>query len=120
MEITNENYNIYMPRSLINDNYEYFIQDNYFIVNKRTNCYSQYNTTYCDCVRVYPNFNYIVSDVYSCSINNNMNKIDKSYISNDLFSLHNLSNIFIVYFIIIFIFTFILKLFLNIFRKRTV
>lgn len=119
MEINNEDYTYYLPKKYINNTFTYSLQDNFIIINKNTNCHTQYSSTYCDCIRVYPNYNFISSSVYSCSTSNS-NLVSVSSFSNDIFNFPNFSNLFIIYFIIITIFTFILKLFFNVFRKRSV
>lgn len=119
MEITSEDYVYYLPTRYISSSYTYSIQDDNIIINKGTNCYTQYTSTYCDCIRVYPNFNFISSNTYSCSISNN-NLVPYTSFSNDIFNYPNFSNLFIIYFIIVCIFTYILKLMYNVFRKRSV
>lgn len=119
MEIVNDNYKYYLPSNYINNTYNYVIQDEYIIVNKNTNCYSQYNSTYCDCFRIYPSFNYLSSNTYSCSVSNNYTVSYNSF-SSDIFNSPFFVDYFLIYFIIIFICTYILKLLLNVFRKRTV
>lgn len=119
MEIANENYTFYLPSRYINSSYTYQLSDDYITINKGTNCYTQYTTTYCDCIRVYPNYNYISTNTYSCNISN-QNLVTYDNFTNDIFNYPNFSNLFIIYFIIICIFTYILKLMFNAFRKRSV
>lgn len=116
MEVIND-FKMYLPSEYINSNYQYNLDNNYIGVRTNNNCYTQYNTTYCDCFRVYPNYNYIKSDTYSCSYNNNYMTSSTSF-SSDIFSLPNLSNYFITYFIIIFILIYILNKMWCVFRKR--
>ena len=119
MEIENEDYTYYLPKRYIDNTFTYSLQDDYILINKNTHCHSQYSTTYCDCIRVYPNYNFISTNTYSCSIPNS-NLVTSSSFSSDIYNFPNFSNLFIIYFIIIFICSFILKLFLNVFRKRSV
>lgn len=119
MEIENEEYSYYLPLRYIDNSFTYSLQDDYILINKNTNCHTQYTSTYCDCIRVYPKYNFISTSVYSCTIPTS-NIVPVSSFSNDVYNYPLLSNLFIIYFIIIFIFTFILKLFLNVFRKRSV
>ena len=44
----------YLPSDLINQNYTYFTNGTYYIIKTNNNCYSQYNSVYCDCINVYP------------------------------------------------------------------
>lgn len=119
MEITNEDYTYYLPKIYIDNTFTYSLQDDYVLINKNTNCHSQYSTTYCDCIRVYPNYNFISTNTYSCTIPNS-NLVTSSSFSSDIFNYPNFSDLFIIYFIIITICVFILKLFFNVFRKRSV
>ena len=72
MEVTN-NFKMYLPSEYINSNYNYNLDSQFIQVRTNNNCYTQYSTTYCDCFRVYPNYNYIKSEDYSCSLNSNYN-----------------------------------------------
>lgn len=119
MEIENENYTYYLPTRYIDNTFTYSLQDDYILINKNTNCHTQYTTTYCDCIRVYPNYNFISTNTFSCNIPTN-NIVPVTSFSNDIYNFPNFSNLFIIYFIIVFIFAFILKLFFNVFRKRSV
>lgn len=116
MEVENLNYKLYLPSQYINSNYQYFLDNNYILVRTNNNCYTQYNTTYCDCFRVFPNYNYVRSENYSCSSGSYY--ITSNQLSKDIFQLPNVSNIFITYFIIIFILVYILRLLWGVFRKR--
>lgn len=57
----------YMPSDLINSNYTYYLNNNYYVVRTNNNCYNNYNTQYCDCVDVFPMLDYSRSNAYSCS-----------------------------------------------------
>lgn len=116
MEVENLNYKLYMPNQYINSYYQYYLDNNYILVRTNNNCYTQYSTTYCDCFRVFPNYNYVKSDIYSCS--GGSYYVNSNQLSNDIFQLPNVSNIFITYFIIIFILVYILRLLWGVFRKR--
>lgn len=61
----------YLPSDLINQNYTYFTNGTYYIIKTNNNCYSQYNSVYCDCINVYPEQDYLRSNVYTCSTSNN-------------------------------------------------
>lgn len=119
MEITNDNYLFYLPSDFINSSYKYFLSEDYILVNKQTNCYNQYNTTYCDCVRVYPEYNYIYSTTYSCSISSNSYYVSSDQFSDDVFQSSNFPSLFLVYFCIVVFCVFIIKTLFNVFRKRS-
>ena len=59
---------MYLPSDLINSSYNYEYTNDYIVVHKYTNRHQdQWGNWSSDCVRVYPNFDYNVSKVYSCS-----------------------------------------------------
>lgn len=116
MEVNDLDYKLYMPNQYINNSYQYFLDNNYILVKTNNNCYTQYNSVYCDCFRVYPNYNYVKSENFFC--NNGSYYINSNQLTNDIFQVPNVSNIFITYFIIIFILVYILRLLWGVFRKR--
>lgn len=93
---------IYIPSSLINNNYDYEFTNDYIVIHKYTNCTTQYQTTYCDCQRVYPSFDYNVSSVYSCS-NSFSTSLDKSLLTDDYMYRIDFVNILIIFMIMAFV-----------------
>lgn len=79
---TNEN-KIYIPTQYKNQNYTYKINGEYITIITNQNCYTNYNTTYCDCY-MYNYENNLISNSYSCSTNNNNPTIGYSYISDNI------------------------------------
>lgn len=79
---TNEN-KIYIPTTYKNQNYTYKINGDYITIITNNNCYTNYNTTYCDCY-MYNFENNLISNGYSCSTNNNNPTIAYNYISDDI------------------------------------
>lgn len=74
---------IYIPSDKINSNYSYRFNGDYIDIITNQNCYTNYNTTYCDCYR----YNYkenIMSQTYSCSTNNNNPIINYQLITSDI------------------------------------
>lgn len=61
----------YLPSEYIDSNYKYYSNGTYFTVRTNKNCYSNYNSTYCDCVYIYPQQDYLVSNTFSCTGSNN-------------------------------------------------
>ena len=117
MEVSND-FKMYLPSDYIDSNYLYDLNSNYITIRTDNNCYTQYNTTYCDCFRVYPQYNYITSNLYSCSFSNSQYYSSYTEFSSDVFNMPNISNVFITYFIIIFILVYILMSMWKAFRKR--
>ena len=94
----------FLPTDLINDNYTYNINNDTIIVRTNNNCYTQYTSTYCDCVNVFPKLDYLRSEVYSCNVNQNAsNNVSRETFTDDYFYRLDLTNILII-FIILFIF----------------
>ena len=94
----------YLPTSLINSNYKYRISGDYYVVIKNTNCTTNYNTTYCDCVNVFPKLDYQVSEVYQCNYNaNTSNFVSYTNFSDDFYYRVDIANILLI-FLILFIF----------------
>lgn len=116
MEVTN-NFKMYLPSEYINSNYTYNLDSQYIQIRTNQNCYTQYSTQYCDCFRVYPNYNFVKSNTYSCSLSNNYNATSEIF-SSDIYNLPNISNYFVTYFIILFICVYVLKTMWHVFRKR--
>lgn len=101
--ITNQNdintykeYNkIYVPQSLNNTQWIYrFSGDNYIVIITNQNCYTNYNTTYCECIY----YNYkenIESERYTCNRDSGNYQINYNKITSDI----NYSDRIIGYFI---------------------
>jgi len=100
---------LYVPKNLNNANYRYIINSDYYEVHTNNNCYTQYSTTYCDCYRVYPNYDYSTTYPYSCNYNTSSN-IDYSNITSEWVNRVDITNIFIISFLIFgLIFVFVYK-----------
>lgn len=93
----------YLPTEDINSNWKYRINDDYYLIITNQNCYTQYNTTYCDCYYRYPKNDYIRSETQSCNWSSTNSWIPSSYFTDDYWYRLDLSNILII-FIILFIF----------------
>lgn len=74
---------IYIPSQYVNSNYSYRFNGDFIDIITNVNCYSQYNTTYCNCYRYNWKTN-VISDTYSCSTNNNNPVINYNYITSDI------------------------------------
>lgn len=70
----------YLPSEDINTNYRYRMSDSNYLVITNNNCYTQYNTTYCDCYYIYPKNDYIKSETQSCNYN------QSTYVSSNQFT----------------------------------
>lgn len=97
----------YLPKTLINNNYLYNISNNYIVVRTNNNCYTNYNTTYCDCYNVYPELDYMITNAYSCSYNQTSQNINYDKFTDNQFYRIDMYKSLIMYFII-FLFTFYL------------
>ena len=57
---------IYIPTTYYNQNYKYTISGNEVTIITNQNCYTNYNTQYCDCYRYNEQYN-IITQPYSCN-----------------------------------------------------
>lgn len=107
----------YLPSEYINSNYSYYLDNNYFVVKTNKDCYTNYNTTYCTCNRIYPNSDYLVSSDYSCSLSN-YNLIPYSQFTDDVYYRTDFDSILIIFLIMcIFCFYIPIKIFTRLFRR---
>lgn len=90
----------YLPDQLLNQNYQYYYNNNYFIVRTNNNCYTNYNTQYCDCFNVFQNNNYLVSNSYSCSTPSQQYQIAYNKFTNDKWYRNDLPDVLITFFIL--------------------
>lgn len=74
---------IYIPIEYINTQYRYYENGNYIRIVTNNNCYTQYNTTYCD-VYDYNIERNLISKTYTGNNNPNLVEIDKQYITSDI------------------------------------
>lgn len=89
------NYNkIYIPNNYNNQNYSYRINGDNILIITNNNCYTNYNTTYCDC-NTYNYKNNVVSETYACNTNNNNPTIAYTSITSDINYSEHIRNIFI-------------------------
>ena len=108
----------YLPSNFINTNYKYTISNDYIRVYTNNNCYTNYNSTYCDCYYVYPKIDYINSESTSCNVSNLSNTISSNSFTDNYYYRIDFSNILVMFFIMsIFIIYIPIKIFSKIFRK---
>ena len=109
----------YIPSNLKNQNYTYYISNsNYIVVRTNDNCYTQYQTTYCDCIDLYPSLDYIYSNRYSCSTSSYSHTIPYDKISNDYWYRLDLDKILVIFIIIVLFSSYFPYKLFKTFRKR--
>ena len=59
---------IYIPTEYINENYKYTISADEITIITNENCYTNYNNTYCDCIRYNEKYN-VKTERYECNRN---------------------------------------------------
>lgn len=91
----------YLPEELLKSNWEYFYNNNYYIVRTNNNCYTNYNTQYCDCINVFVNNHYLQSSTYSCSTPNTQYKLNFSTFTSDFYYRSDIDSILITFAIIV-------------------
>lgn len=102
---------IYVPESYLNSNYNYYFNNNYIRIITNSNCYQNYNSTYCDCY----DFNYannVMSESISCNTSTNLSKINFNSLSSEpinsvLVRDYYFNQYFMYFFIIIFVVLFV-------------
>lgn len=108
----------YLPSQYINSSYHYTISNDSIRIYTNNNCYTQYNSTYCDCLYVYPRIDYINSETTSCNVSNLNNTISSTSFTDNYYYRIDFSNILVMFLIMsIFIIYIPLKIFSKIFRK---
>lgn len=83
---------IYIPAEMLNSNFTYYYDDYFITIVTNNNCYTQYNSTYCDCNKFILSNN-VITDTYVCNISQNLPKIQYSSLSdnvNDSLTINNL------------------------------
>lgn len=91
---------VFIPGELIDNDYKYTISDGIIRVITNNNCYTNYNTTYCDCYDVFINNDYMVSNSISCNYNPT-NYVTSLRFTNDIFYRKDLNDILLSFFIIL-------------------
>lgn len=74
---------IYIPQEYNKENYRYFEDGDYIRIITNENCYTQYNTTYCN-IYDYNVEKNLISKTYTGNNNPNLVEIDRQYISSDI------------------------------------
>lgn len=106
----------YLPTDYINSNYHYYSNGTYFTIRTNKNCYTNYNSSYCDCYYIYPNQNYLVSNVFSCTGSNNQ-ELSYSNFSDEWRYRLDVDKIFLMVFILGFVVVFVLVMFFKMLFK---
>lgn len=87
----------YLPQEYINNNWIYRYNGDYIIITTDKQCYTQYNTTYCNCI----NYNWktnVMEELYQCNrtnAENNSQKIPINNITSDINYSERITNYYI-------------------------
>lgn len=102
----------YIETDLLNDNYIYTYENNNIIVH--SNC----NNNQCDCVNIYPELDYMRSNIYSCILQNNNNIIDYSKLTDNYYYRIDFYKILIIFIIFCFFIIYCpIKILLRFFKR---
>lgn len=74
---------IYIPEEYNKQNYRYYENGNYIRIVTNENCYTQYNTTYCN-IYDYNIERNLISTTYTGNANPNLIEIERQYITSDI------------------------------------
>lgn len=108
----------YLPTDSINNNFKYTINNDYIRVYTDNNCYTQYNSTYCDCYYIYPKIDYLQSETTSCNVSNLSNVVSHTNFTDNFYYRIDFDSILVMFLIMsIFIIYIPIKIFSKIFRK---
>lgn len=97
----------YLPSNLISSSYQYITNGDYIQIRTNQGCYTSGTQQYCQCYYVYPNMDYLVSNVYNCTPFNNNQSLSYTNFSSNFWYRVDISNILII-FLILFIFIILL------------
>ena len=91
-KIEYKNYNkIYIPTEYLNENYKYTISGDEITIITNENCYTNYNNTYCDCIRYNEKYN-IKTEKYECNRNPNNYILNSSQLTDDINYSYRITN----------------------------
>ena len=108
----------YLPTNSINSNFKYTANNDYIRIYTNNNCYTQYNSTYCDCYYIYPKLDYLQSEISSCNVSNLNNTISYTNFTDNYYYRIDFVNILLMFSVMFFFIIYIpIKIFSKIFRK---
>lgn len=108
---------IYIPQEINFQNNRYTISNDEITVITDNNCYTQYQTTYCDCYRYNAKYN-IVTETYACNRNPSNYIIDNSYISSDINDSYRITRDYSNYYLIFFQILMVMLLFTIVMKRN--
>ena len=82
---------IYIPSEYINQNYKYTISGDEITIITNNNCYTNYNSTYCDCIRYNERYN-IKTEVYECNRNPSNYILNSNQLTDDINYSYRITN----------------------------
>ena len=89
----------YLPSEYIDSDYSYYFNGIYYVVKTDNNC----NNDVCDCYSIFPDNNYLISNVYTCSSLDGQFEINYELFTSDKWYRNDLQNTLLV-FLVMFIF----------------
>lgn len=84
----------YLPNGYINNNWYYRYNGDYVIITTDQQCYTQYNTTYCNCIEYNWKTN-VMENMYQCNRTNASNQIPYANLTNDINYSERITNYYI-------------------------
>lgn len=114
---TNKN-KIYIPTTYLNQNYRYTINNNEITIITNQNCYTNYNSTYCDCYRYNEQYN-IITESYSCNQNPGNYELTYSSLTDDINYSYRITRDFVNEYTIMFLTVILAMIVVSIFKKNS-
>lgn len=101
----------YIDTDLLNEDYIYTYENDNIIVH--SNC----ENNQCDCVAIYPNLDYMRSNTYSCTLQNN-NIINYNILTDNIYYRIDFYKILIIFIVLCFVVLYCpIKIFLRFFKR---
>lgn len=114
-----EDNKIYIPEKMNKTNYKYIIDSGDIItIITNENCYTNYNTEYCDCYKYNIRHN-IISQGNACNRNQTNGIISQEYITSDINNSERITRDYINEYTISFLILISALIFVSIFKKNS-
>lgn len=114
-----EDNKIYIPKEMNNTNYKYLIDSGDIItIITNENCYTNYNTEYCDCYKYNIRHN-IISQGNACNRNQTTGIIKQEYITSDINNSERITRDYVNEYSMLFLMIITALVFVSIFKRNS-
>ena len=109
---------IYIPEQYINQNYKYTLSNDEITIITNQNCYTNYNSTYCDCYRYNEKYN-VITESYSCNNSPSNYVLNYNTISSDINDSYRITRDYVNQYTILILMMILAMIFVGIFKKNS-